>query len=167
MLSIDDLQSTWPLLKLLCDNEAQFPNITGLHLTYDAKHDDLVRSIPLRLLQRCRKLSLIEKAESTTFIHTTKLLLSRTSGLLTHLSIMPRILREEYVHLLVVHSDKLGELRNLNISSHSDMVVGKSSDKIRSKANIVHFEFFKYMQFFKETIPCLSTLRIDQGDFAS
>ena len=70
MVSIEDLATTSALLKFISENEAHFPNITGLHITYDVQYNELINSIPDSLLGRCRKLSLTEKTESSTFFST-------------------------------------------------------------------------------------------------
>lgn len=59
MLRLDRLSVTWPILKILSDNEASFPSITGLHIEFDPEYSKLIEELPPRLLQRCRKLSLV------------------------------------------------------------------------------------------------------------
>lgn len=58
-LRLDRLNVTWPILKILSDNEACFPNITGLHIEFDPEFSELILCLPDNLLKRCRSLSLV------------------------------------------------------------------------------------------------------------
>jgi len=59
MLVLDRLNVTWPVLKILSDNEASFPSITGLHIEFDPAYNKLIEDLPPNLLKRCRTLSLV------------------------------------------------------------------------------------------------------------
>ena len=53
VLQLVRLNETWPILKILSDNEAKFPSITGLHIEFDPAYSELIEDLPPKLLRRC------------------------------------------------------------------------------------------------------------------
>ena len=50
VLQLVRLSDTWPILKILCDNEASFPSITGMHIEFNPEHIKLIEDLPPNLL---------------------------------------------------------------------------------------------------------------------
>lgn len=59
-LLLNRLDVTWPVLKIILDNDHEFLNITGLHLEYHPQYHELFISAAQILGSRLTGLSIVE-----------------------------------------------------------------------------------------------------------
>ena len=122
-LKLDRLSETWPILKMLSENEASFPSLTGLHIEFDPEYNNLIAGLPPSLLRRCSKLSLVMMAGSAVgmpedvdhFLETAYNTIQKTTSL-QHLRLLPHTRDVKWIEMLVKCLPKLRMLQSLTIN---------------------------------------------------